>query len=266
VRDIRAYIEVNGNIVSNRQVAVVPDTAGKLVSVKTGLGSFVRKGEIIAEVDQSRPGERFLTSPVYAPVSGIISTTPLPEGSTIAAAQTITVISASDELEIEAFIPEGDVADLKAGLSADVLLRAFPGEVFSARVTRVSPVLDSASRTKKIVLRFDAQNARINPGMFARLKLYTRLYPDAIAVPDEALISVQGRPCVYIIEGYEGEARAILKGVEAGLSVDGVTRIVSGLEGSEEVVIQGQRTLSNGAAVRIIAPAGQDVQNTGKAP
>jgi multidrug efflux pump subunit AcrA (membrane-fusion protein) len=58
VRTLRAYLEVNGDIVSDRQVVVFPETSGKLARVLVALGSTVRQGGLIAEVNPARPARR----------------------------------------------------------------------------------------------------------------------------------------------------------------------------------------------------------------
>ena len=154
-RTLRAYIEVNGNTVSEEQVAVVPNAAGKLVSMKAGLGSLVQKGALVAEVDPSRPGTAYSLSPVYAPVSGTVVSNPLAIGSTVSTATTLLTLAVAGSVEIEAAIPEREVGQLRTGLRAEAFLEAFSGEVFAAELIRRSPVLDPVSRTKQIALRFN---------------------------------------------------------------------------------------------------------------
>jgi multidrug efflux pump subunit AcrA (membrane-fusion protein) len=122
IRDLQAYIEINGDIVSGEQVAVLPDAAGKLASMKVELGSSVRKGDIIAEVDPSRPGTNYFLSPVYAPISGIVTAAPLSVGSTVSTGTTITTISVMDNLKVEVMIPEREVGQLRVGLKARISL------------------------------------------------------------------------------------------------------------------------------------------------
>jgi multidrug efflux pump subunit AcrA (membrane-fusion protein) len=251
-KTLEAYIEINGNIVAEQQVSVVPDAAGKLVSLEVQLGSPVSKGQIIARVDPSRPGTSYSLSPVSAPIAGIVVSGPLAVGSTVTTGTTIMTIAASNTIQIEANIPEREIGQLRTGLTATVTLEAFPGELFNAAIIQVSPVVDPISRTKKVILNFDRQDSRINPGMFARIKLKTRVYADVISVPSEALTEVRGISGVYIVEA-SSVARFIE--VETGVSVDGETEIKSGLTGNEAVVIQGQQFLSGGAAVRIIGRA-----------
>jgi RND family efflux transporter MFP subunit len=252
-RDLQAYLEINGNIINENQVAVNPDMGGKLVSLRVSLGSRVQKGTVIAYVDPSRPGSVYSLSPVIVPISGIVAAAPLAPGSTVTTASTIVTIAGSGGLEIEAFIPEREVGQLKAGLKADVTLEAFPGETFSALVTQVSPVVDPNSRTKKIIFTFTKEDDRIDAGMFARIKLNTRTYTNVVTIPAEALVELRGRTGVYVLEsGLDGVDGVRFCEVSAGVTVDGETEIRSGIESGMAVVVQGQQFLTDGAKVRII--------------
>ena len=254
-RTLQAYIEVNGNIVSEKQVAVVPDVAGKLVSMKVNLGSPVQKGALVAEVDPSRPGTAYSLSPVYAPISGTVVSNPLTIGSTVSTGVTLLTLAAAGSTEIEAAIPEREVGQLRTGLRADVFLEAFPGEIFAAEVIRLSPVVDPVSRTKQIILRFIREDSRINPGMFARIKLNTRSYQNVVSIPEDAIVENRGTTVVYVAlfgNTPEGTTRVSMREIETGVSVDGEVEVKSGLDPGEAVVSQGQQFLSDGATVRVI--------------
>jgi multidrug efflux pump subunit AcrA (membrane-fusion protein) len=251
-RTLAAFLEVNGDIVSAQEADVFPDTSGKLIAVRTALGARVRKGELIAEIDPSKPGIIYMASPVYAPISGIISRTPVSAGMTVGTGTSLTTISVTENLEITARIPERKVAGLAKGLKAEVSLQAYPGEVFAATVARVSPVIDSASRTKLITLKFDGYDKRVNAGMFARLRINTINYPGVLAVPAEAVLSQHGLSIVYVARGGRAEPRR----VGTGVTINGFTEITLGLSAGEKVVIQGQQLLSEGAAVRVIGGGG----------
>jgi multidrug efflux pump subunit AcrA (membrane-fusion protein) len=198
-RTLHAILEVNGDIISRQEADVFPDVSGKLIRVYVGLGSQVRKGDIIAEVDPSKPGASYMNSPVYAPISGTVSKAPLSVGSTVSPAASIVTLSVTSNLEITARIPEREIAGLRNGLKADVSLQAYPGEIFTATVNHVSPVLDAASRTKLITLTFDQNDSRINAGMFVRIRLNTRTYNDVLTVPVEAVVNKHGEITVYIL-------------------------------------------------------------------
>jgi multidrug efflux pump subunit AcrA (membrane-fusion protein) len=254
IRSLQAYIEVNGNIVSEQEITVVSEAAGKLVSIRVNLGSRIQRGALVAQVDPSRPGTMYSLSPVYAPVSGMVITSPIAEGSTVTTATPLFTVAVSDNVEIEANIPEREVGQLRTGLSAEVRLEAFPSEVFTAQLTQVSPIVDPASRTKKITLRLLNNDPRINPGMFARIKLNTRTYENVVSIPKEAIVEARGKTVVYVIQNAadNNTTNVSMREVEIGVNVDSELEIKNGLSAGEKVVVQGQQFLTDGAAVRLL--------------
>jgi multidrug efflux pump subunit AcrA (membrane-fusion protein) len=252
-RTLQAYIEVNANIVSGHQVAVMPDAGGRLVSMRVNLGTVVQRGQLLAEVDPSRPGSDYALSPVYAPVSGTVVSAPQTVGSTVSTATSLMILAVNGSIEIEALIPEREVGQLRTGLNASIRLEAFPGETFAATLTQVSPVLDPVSRTKKITMRFDQNDTRINPGMFARVKLNTRTYENVVSVPQEAVVEHRGKTVVYVLETDELSATNVrAQEVSTGVNVDREVEIKNGLAAGEVVVVQGQQFLTDGAPVRVL--------------
>jgi multidrug efflux pump subunit AcrA (membrane-fusion protein) len=249
---LKAYLDVNGDIISTQQTDVHPDVSGRLVSMRVSLGSYVQRGQLIAEVDPSRPGTTYMNSPVYAPISGYISKTPLSIGTTVSQNTSITTISSNGTFEITARIPEREIAGLVTGLKAEVSLQAYPGETFAATVAQVSPIIDSLSRTKLITLRFDVSDDRISAGMFARLRINTRSYTDVLAIPAEAVISNRGNETVYVVDIVDGQPIAQKREVSSGVTLNGWTEIRSGLSQSERVIVQGQQLLTGGETLRII--------------
>ncbi|MCL2411126.1 MAG: efflux RND transporter periplasmic adaptor subunit [Treponema sp.] len=253
IRTLQAQIEVNANIVSGHQVVVMPDANGRLASMRVGLGDIVQQGQIIGEVDPSRPGAIFSMSAVHAPVSGMVITTPSTVGSTVSVSTPLMTLAVGGSTEIDALIPEREVGQLITGLSAEIRLEAFPGETFAATLTQISPVVDPVSRTKRVTLRFNNQDPRINPGMFARVRLNTRTYENVVSIPQEALLEHRGRTIVYVLNtADDGTSYVEMREVVVGVTIDRETEIRSGLEAGEAVVVQGQQFLADGVPVRVI--------------
>ena len=110
---LHGYISTNGEIESQNSVNVFPDVSGKVMETNVMLGSPVKRGDIIAYIDPSAPGQYYKKSPVYAPISGSIISTPLKNGTTVSTNTTIAIIGDITNLQVSANIPERFVAVLK---------------------------------------------------------------------------------------------------------------------------------------------------------
>ena len=242
--------EVFGAIEAVKTVAdgLMP-VSGKVIETKVMLGSSVTRGDIIAYVDPSSPGQYFKKSPVYAPISGSVISTPLKNGTTVNTNTTIAILGDISNLQISSNIPERYVAVLKTGLKASVSVEAYPGVNFAATVTRVSPVVDTISRTKQIILTFDKKDSRVNAGMFGKVVLYTEDYSGSVTIPTDSLVQINDKDYVFVVkEGSIVERRS----VKTGNSVDGYIQILEGVKEGETVVIQGQTSLADGSKIRDI--------------
>ena len=246
---LHGYVIANGEIESQNSVNVFPDVAGKIMETNVILGSSVRRGDVIAYVDPNAPGQYYKKSPVYAPINGSIISTPLKNGTTVSTNTVIAIVGDISNLQVSADIPERYVAVLKQGLKAEVSVEAYPDVVFNATVTRVSPVVDTASRTKEVILHFDEKDSRVNAGMFGKVKLYTKDYSGAVTMPADALVSLNDELYAYVVKDDETVER---RKVKTGETVDGVIQILEGINEGEKVVIQGQTSLNNGSKVRDI--------------
>lgn len=252
---IQDYIETNGDIVVDSTVDVNPYVSGKLVSIRVPLGARVEAGQLLAEIDPSTPGSTYSLNPVNAPISGTITSLPASVGAKVSTTSVIAKIGVLDAtgLQVSARIPERYVGVLKTGLNAAISLEAYPGTTFAATVTRVSPVVDSTSRTKEIRLSFDRADPRINAGMFAKVKLNTTTYQDRLTVSENAIQSDSSGDYVFVVGTDNAVSR---RKVDLGVTVDGVVEVKSGLKEGDVVVVDGASVLTDGSTVKIITNAG----------
>lgn len=199
IKTLHGYVNTNGEVESQNSVSVFPDMGGKVMSTSVMLGSSVKKNEIIAYVDPSEPGTSYRYSPVYAPISGSIISTPLKNGTKVTTSSAIAIIGDINNLQVTANVPERYVAVLKKGLKAEISVEAYPGVIFPATVSRVSPVVDASTRTKEVILTFDTHDERINAGMFAKVKLYTEDYAGEVVMPSDALVQNGDEFFAYVV-------------------------------------------------------------------
>lgn len=246
VTTLHGYVSTNGEVESQNSVSVFPDMGGKVISTKVVLGSSVKKGDVIAYVDPSEPGSSYRSSPVYAPISGSVISTPLKNGTKVSTNTAVAIIGDINNLQVTANVPERYVAVLKTGLKAEVSLEAYPGVVFGATVSRVSPVVDAASRTKEVVLTFNRKDSRINAGMFAKVVLYTEDYKGHVVMPVDALVQKGDDKFAYVVKENDTVSKVQ---VETGKNVDGIVQIVKGLSAGQRVVTQGQTSLGEGSKI-----------------
>ena len=255
--DLQEYLRLNGTVKAENTISVYPDIGGKLTSVPVTLGTYVKKGQLIAEVDPSSPGTYYTKSPVYAPIAGYITSLPLTTGTTVSTSTEIATIGNIEKLQIECKIPESKIAVLENGLNARVGLEAYKGIDFPAHIFRISPVVDETSRTKQIYLLFDTDDSRINAGMYVKIHLNTVLHENVITIPTDCIQSQNDQQYVYVYNA--DESRVSRRDISTGVTVDGVTEVTDGLSDGDVIVVSGMQVLADGVKVREVgSSSGQE--------
>jgi multidrug efflux pump subunit AcrA (membrane-fusion protein) len=253
---IEQSVVINGDVLARNQVSIFPTVGGKLVEVKLGIGDRVNRGDVVAMVDPSRPGEVYSQSPVISPISGTVLQAPLNIGDTLTAQSAVYVVGDLSSLLLETFVPERFVSSVRIGLGAQVHLEAIPGEAFYAEVVEVSPVLDPASRTLRIHLRFvnrstrqNGTDTRIKAGMFATISLVTNRRVNVPVIPRVSAINSYGSWFVFTVNENNIVSR---NEVQLGIDNEEFFEILSGVSLGDRVVSAGQNFLTAGDLVRIL--------------
>ncbi len=236
-------------------VDIYADTAGKITSLSIEVGDKIEKDQVIAEVDPSRPGMKFVASPVTSPISGTIISIPVQIGSTVTQAAPIAKVSRTDELQITTYVAERFISKMRVGLSAIIRFEAFPDQRFNARITELSPTVDPQSRTMELKLALNRPDSRIKTGMFAKIKIITDRKNEIVKIPAQCMIKRYGEYFVFVVHREQGDsekAEVEKRKVNPGIEIDNKLEITEGLSPGEEVVIRGQTLLEDKSKVKII--------------
>ncbi|MDR1507105.1 MAG: efflux RND transporter periplasmic adaptor subunit [Treponema sp.] len=257
---VENQVVLGGVVRPASEVPVYPVVGGKLTDLRVKTGDRVQRGEVIAMVDPSRPGDSFFASPVVASVSGTVLSVPVPVGDTVQTTTAICVVGDISRLRLETFVPERFSVSMRIGLPAQIRFEAMPGEYFPAEVDEMSPVLDPESRTRRVMLRFTANRVdpRIMAGMFAGISLVTDSRSGVPVIPRQTLINTYGSWIVFVVENINGVETAVRREVERGLESEEMVEISGGLEIGEYIVVEGQTFLGDGDPVRSVNTAGGD--------
>lgn len=147
-------------------------------------------------------------------------------------------------------------------MKAMVELDAYPGRRFAGSVTGLYPYLDPRTRTRTAEITL-ADAPLLLPGMFARVELVQETLADAMTVPTYSLVAAPGGGfTAFVVQ----DGQAVRRQVETGIEVDGRVRIVAGLEEGDRLIVAGQETLKDGAAVKVVEVDGKKTGGDGAKP
>jgi multidrug efflux pump subunit AcrA (membrane-fusion protein) len=248
-QNLQNVIQGNGNVIDPSSINVYPEVAGTLTSLLVHVGQQVEKDQVLGTVDPSRAGMVYKESIIKAPASGTILALPFVQGATVTPQSPVARIGMLEDLEVVMAIAERYIGSVSIGTKARLFFKAFPDTLFTGTVTRISPVLNPASRTLEIGITVDDNERQIKSGMFPTVELLTEHLEGVLAIPRSSLLYAGDQNYVYVIDASNVARR---RNVEIGLQVSDMVQIVSGLETGDRLVIQGQSLLTDGAAVRIV--------------
>lgn len=132
------------------------------------------------------------------------------------------------------------------------------GDRLEGRIDLVSPVVDPQSGTVKVTVEVSEFPPSTRPGDFAEVSIVTDSHAQALLVPRIAVISERGERWVFVVDDAGERTVARRQVVEVGFEDDASAEIVAGLDVGSPVVVQGQRSLEDGQAIRILDPIRSD--------
>jgi RND family efflux transporter MFP subunit len=135
---------------------------------------------------------------IASPVDGFVSKRFLDPGAFVGPNSPVAAVVDIRTVRMVANLVERDSKRVPAGTTAAVEVDAYPGEKFQGRVSRVAPVFDPATRTAEMEIEISNAGYRLKPGMYARVQLTVDANANALTVPRNAIVEVDGKSGVFI--------------------------------------------------------------------
>ena len=230
----------------------------RMARAKSGLG------ETEVAVREAELNVRRAT--IRAPFAGWVANLAIVPGERLQARDSIAEVVDISTIRIEVQALETEVPYLEEGREASVTLSAFPDASLAGRVASINPVIDPRTRTSRVTVVVPNDDGAVKPGMYARVSIAARLFPDRVMVPREAILERDNRTLVFLFEpdepdGAEGAAKWTY--VTTGLEGDRFVELVAGrgttiLDPGQIVLTEGHYTLIHDARVRLVPPSEQD--------
>lgn len=186
---------------------------------------------------------------IVAPISGVVAERMVKQGNLIQNNQALFRIVDNTRLEAVLNLPERELATMRAGLPVAMQVDALPGQRFSGRVDRVSPVVDAGSGTFRVTAAFESEGL-LRPGMFGRFEVVHDQRSDVLTVPREALVEGDGMASVFSVR----DGHAVRVPVTLGYINGRFAEVREGLEEGEQVVTVGKVSLRDGSQVEVLNP------------
>ena len=208
---------------------------------------------MIAYIDRDEIGLKFEKAPVESPLTGTIGRIYVDKGSNVLPSTPIAMVINLEKVKIHLDIPEKFLPRLYLGQEAAMAVDAYPQDVFTGRVSQISPVVNLENRAAPIEIELGNPEGRLKSGMFARVSLITGKRDQVPVILKESVIGKEPDTHVYLIENN----KAILKKIALGLRQGPYFEVLEGVKEGDLVVTVGQQRLYENAAVTVEIENGQ---------
>ncbi len=197
---------------------------------------------------------------IRAPFGGRLGLRQVSLGDYVQPGQTIVNLEDLSSLKVDFRIPEIYSGRVKAGQQVDVQVDAFPDGVFTGKIYAIDPRIEEVTRTILTRARILNPEGQLRPGMFSRVSIVLGERPNAILIPEQAVVPMGQDNFVFrVVDG-----KAALTKIKIGLRRVGEVEILEGLTPKDTVVTAGQMKIRDGAPIMILDPAGAKPQTPSK--
>jgi RND family efflux transporter MFP subunit len=194
---------------------------------------------------------------ITAPFDGVVTARNTDVGALIDSgsnAKELFHIAAVRRLRVFVNVPEVYSRAARTGMNADLTLAEFPGRPFPGRLVRTAQSIDVASRT--LLTEIDVENPKgeLLPGSYAEVHLKLPTEATTFKLPINAIIFRTEGVRIAIV-GADGKVS--LQPITLGRDYGNSLEVVSGITGSERIIVNASDAIEAGQTVRVAEAKGQ---------
>jgi RND family efflux transporter MFP subunit len=273
---------------------IVSQTAGRIVSINAEVGQKVRKGQLLAKMDDVNLAKTRMqyvndstelarltqlyeigaiaqsdydmaklalnvTQKTYqnlaentylrSPINGVVTARNYDKGDMYSMTQPIFVVEQIQPVKMLVNVSESLFTQVHEGMEFDIIVDAYPDEVFKGKVNLLYPTVSATTHTFPVEVICQNADQRLRPGMFARVTANFGTNHHVV-VPDIAVVKQQGsgEHFVYVLLP-DNTVKYTL--VELGRRLGNRYEIVNGINEGDRIVTEGQVRLKDGVSVTV---------------
>lgn len=148
-------------------------------------------------------------------------------------------------VKIEIEVSSQDIMRIKKGLTALLLVDAFPDRVFRGRISIVNLTADPSTKKFSVQVIADNPELLLRPNTFGEVTLELSTHEDALVIPQKAVLENK-----YVFVAQDDNT-VLRKDIYMGLQNTDMVEVTNGVEEGELVVVEGNYGLEDGARIEI---------------
>lgn len=204
---------------------------------------------------------RFERARIRAPFAGIVAERYVEPGQMVMPGMPVARVVDPYVLELAGSLTESEVAWVREGMTADVVLEGVTAPV-AGEVSWVGFEASQLSGKFPVEIHLPNADLALRPGVIGRARLAKRTTEGVVVIPRDAVLPGEGIDHVFVVAGDRAEKRRVTLGPAQGLMV----AVRDGLSAGELLVVRGQRELSDGSLVAVTERVSTGDGTTGDDP
>lgn len=182
---------------------------------------------------------------VRAPFGGVVGQRFVSQGDYVTTSSRLAALQTVNPQRAVFQVPERYAERLKLGQRVTFRVAALGNKEFTGVVDFVDPIVQLPARTILIKALVPNNQRQLQAGMFIEARLATDVRPNAVLVPEESILPIQGGNFVWVVR----DGKASRSQVGLGVRMPGFVEIRSGLDAGDQVVVGGLAMLQDGMPV-----------------
>ncbi len=184
---------------------------------------------------------------IKAPISGVVDKLEMEAGELATVGRQIIELVNVDQVKVVAGVPERHLKYIQEGTQATVTLPGFPDIHLEKAINYIGTTLDPDSRTIPVEINLDNPGYYLKPEMGVTIRVVKEHIPQAIVIPQDAVIDTDQGRIVYVVEGHVARSIPITLGAIAGDQV----LVTNGLAVGDSLIVVGHRSLVDGESIKV---------------
>lgn len=175
---------------------------------------------------------------IRTPIGGVVTARDAQPGTVVLPGTPLVTVGNPSKLQIEMHLPEQQAVGITAGARVSYQLTEAPGERYAARVVRVSPIVDTLTRTVQVIAQPEGRTTG-RAETFVQADLAGRGDTPALVVAAGAVQALDGDTVVFVAEA-RGEGMQIrATPVRVGRRTTDRVELLGGVREGVTVVVRG---------------------------
>jgi len=177
---------------------------------------------------------------VTAPYAGVITALNVEAGNVMTAGASVATIADQSTWNVEAYVDESDILNVKVGQDAAVTIDPYSGKTFAGKVISIGHTLQTTSSSVAaypVKVQLTNPPATLEAGMSADAAITVSVAKGVLAVPSASVITSNNKNYVLIVSTDANNKRTTIRTeVKVGVEGDDYTQILSGLKAGDRIV------------------------------